>query len=105
MLDLLNSLSLEAGAVIVAFAAAICAVAWARVSAWQLRWGLALGTPAGIAYALYWSPIWFGANSDQAWSWSPIVIGAWFLAGELSSAVVTHLFHKPVGSRNVAPHV
>ena len=105
MLDLLNSLSLETGAAIIAVAAAICAVAWAQVTTWQLRWGLAIGTPAIFANALYWSPEWLGANSDQAWSWSIIAIGVWFLAGALSSALVTHLLHKPVGNRNAAPHV
>ena len=105
MLDIVKSLSLESGALVVAILSAACGLAWARIVLSPLRWCLALGAPAVFAYALYWSPVWLGANSSEYWSWAPLMVGAWFLAGALASVLIVHLLRKSEGHKNVVPHV
>jgi hypothetical protein len=105
MLDLLKSFSLVSGALVIAVVSGVCAVAWTRIALSQLKWGIAIGAPALFAYSLYWSPVWLGANSSEYWSFAPIVIGTWFAAGVIPSALVVYFLGKSVGHRNVVPHV
>jgi hypothetical protein len=97
MIDLLKSISLFSGALVIAIVSGVCAIAWARISLSQLKWGLAIGAPALFAYSLYWSPVWLGADSSEYWNFAPIIIGTWFTAGVIPSALVVHFLSKSVG--------
>ncbi|MDD5472117.1 MAG: hypothetical protein PHP05_09415, partial [Sideroxydans sp.] len=81
MLELLNSLSFESGSVVVALASAALAFIWAQVLNHMVRWVLGVVTPFVLAYSLYWSPVWLGADTSEFSSWAPIFIAPWFLAG------------------------
>ena len=104
MLDLLQSLSIESGALIIACASAVCAIVWARIALWSLKWSLALGTPAVLSYVLYWSPVWLGANPSEYSGWAPLLISTWFTAGVIPSVVVI-VFAKAATHENAVPHV
>ena len=105
MLDLVKSLSLLSGALVIAVVSGVCAVAWTRIALSQLKWGLAIGAPGLLAYSLYWSPVWLGADASEYWSFAPIPIGVWFAAGVIPSTLVVYFLGKSEGHKNVVPHV
>jgi hypothetical protein len=88
MLDLLNSLSLKSGAVIVVIASILLSIALVRVHLKPLKWVLALGAPFLFAYCLYWAPVWLGGSSEQYHIWAPLFILPWSVAGALASSLV-----------------
>jgi hypothetical protein len=86
--DLLESLSLESGAGVVAACSALLAWPLCYVRLAILRWAVALAVPFILAYALYWTPVWLGAPTDEYSPWRYVFIGIWFLAGVVPSAFV-----------------
>jgi hypothetical protein len=88
MLDLLRSLSLGSGAIVVGLCSAVSAVFLARIQTSSLRWLLLVATPILLSFVLYWSPVWFGANPSEYSVWSLLGIGAWSFAGLLVSVIV-----------------
>ena len=88
MLNLLHSLSLESGSVVVAVASALFGIVSARLGPAILRWALALGAPLALSYALYWSPVWLGDDPLEYRTWAPLFVGAWYLAGAIASSLV-----------------
>ncbi len=97
MLDLVESLSLESGAVVVAVASGLVAVILAQLRPAKLRWVLALGAPLILSYSLYWSPAWLGADPFALRVWAPLFILPWFLAGVLASSVVVFVATRRMG--------
>jgi hypothetical protein len=89
MKEMLESLSLGSGAVVVAICSALSAWLLSYLPSTGTRWiGCVLACSA-IAGALYWLPVWLGTNdAGQYRSWSPLVVGVWFLAGLGASAIV-----------------
>jgi hypothetical protein len=85
MREILLSLSLGSGAVLIAVITAIGA--YLAGHAWTLKAAIPFGVVlSGVAsYCLYWAPTWLGADPTQAWSWAPLVIGAWCIAGSVAS--------------------
>ena len=96
MLDRLESLSLESGAVVVAIASGLFATVLAQVRFPGLRWTLALGTPLVISYSLYWSPVWLGASSVEYPTWAPLFIAPWYLAGVIVSTFVVYTMSRRI---------
>jgi hypothetical protein len=89
MRELLDSLSLGSGALLVAVVSGVMAIWCARLSAASL-WLLSLIVPFLLAVALYWSPVFLGANAADFSSWAPLVVGVWFLSGFVAFASVTY---------------
>ena len=89
MKELLESLSLGPGAVVVAVCSAALAWPLYRVRPVILRWLGAVAVPFALAYGLYWSPVWLGSSDIAQYSaWQFLVVGVWFLAGVTASVVV-----------------
>jgi len=91
MFDLVQSLTLQSGAVVVAFASALLAFVWIRLPTPTLRWLLALSIPLVISYSLYWLPVWRGANSSEYSTWAPLFIAPWYVVGAVMSSFVIYL--------------
>ena len=88
MRDLLQSLSLWSGALVVGLCSAVFAFFLARVHSVALRWLLLVTTPFAFSYSLYWSPVWLGANASEYSAWALVAIVPWYLAGLLLSVFV-----------------
>jgi hypothetical protein len=104
MLELLRSLTFGSGALLVAVASAVLALVLARVLNLTLSWIFSVAVPFVLAYSLYWSPVWFGANSSEYSSWAPIFIGPWFLAGVGASAMTFSFVRKRKSHVNEPSH-
>ena len=90
MLDLVQSLTLQSGAVVVALVSALLAFVWVRLPP-TLMWLLGLVAPLVIAYSLYWLPVWQGASSSEYSTWAPLFIAPWYAAGAVLSSLVIYL--------------
>ena len=89
MKELLNSLSLASGAAVVAVFSAALAWPLSYVRPMILRWLSCVATSFGLAYVLYWSPVWLGSEDVAEYSaWQFLIVHAWSLAGVASSVVV-----------------
>lgn len=89
------SLSLGSGAVVVALCSALLAWPLSYVLPAVVRWLLALGVPALVAFALYWLPVLLGSSDAAQYSaWQFLVLGVWFLAGLTASVMVTLLLGR-----------
>lgn len=93
MRELVESLSLVTGAVLVALVSV--AVVWllCTLTPKILRSLWTVIVPLIFAYSLYWSPVWLGADSSEYDVWKG-VIAAWFLAGFFPSAVLVLILQK-----------
>ena len=91
MIDIVSSLTLASGALVVAVVSAIFALVWARLTSAALKWGLAFGVPLGVSYVLYWLPVWFGARDPEYAAWAPVFIAPWALAGVAAASLVIML--------------
>jgi hypothetical protein len=92
--DFLNSLSLGSGAAIVAVCSALLAWPLCYVRQAIFRWLGAVAVPFLLAYGLYWSPVWLGADPSEYFSWAFLFIGKWFLAGAVASLLVVIVFRR-----------
>ena len=75
-------------------ASAVTAIGVAFIPNTILRRGIASAIPFILAYALYWSPVWLGADPSEYANWAPLFIMPWFLAGLLASATVIYLSNR-----------
>jgi hypothetical protein len=94
MLNIIRSLSLETGALVIMAASAVMAIGVAFIPNTILRRGIASAIPFLLAYALYWSPVWLGADPLSIQAGHPFFIMPWFLAGLLASAIVIYLINR-----------
>jgi hypothetical protein len=89
MKDIIESLSLGSGAVVVALCSAALAWFLSNVRVAVVRWLGCVVIPLALASVLYWLPVWLGSRDvAQHSTWSFLVVGLWFLAGLASSIVV-----------------
>lgn len=91
MLEIVNRLSVESGAVVVAVVSALMAIIWLRCTSQRLAWLLALLAPFVVASSLYSVPVWRGADPLEFAAWAPLFIGPWYLAGAVASSFVVFL--------------
>jgi hypothetical protein len=84
----IESLSLGSGAALIAVLSAVFAAAISRVRPASVRWLSVVIVPFVISFCLYWLPVWLGADGSEYSSWQFLVVGVWFLAGVIPSAVV-----------------
>jgi hypothetical protein len=90
---LIDSLSLFSGAVVVAVLSAI--VVWLLAVVWPDFGKLwALIAPFIIAFCLYWSPVWLGADPSEYHAWAFVFILPWFLAGAIPAWAIVCILEK-----------
>ena len=103
MKELVDSLSLGTGAIVVAALSA--AVVWLLCSvlpaALRSLWVYAV--PLMLAYSLYWLPVWLGNDPSEYGAWQLIVIGPWFIAGAIASAVTSRIVGNRSNRSDVPP--
>jgi hypothetical protein len=89
----LESLSLDAGAVLVAGLSMDIVWLLCRVFPFALRILWVLIVPFILAYSIYWMPVWFGADASEyvAWAW---VVWIWFFAGFFPSSLLVLILQK-----------
>jgi hypothetical protein len=94
MRQFLESLSLTSGAIVVAVAST--ALVWVLTFLLPKlpRWIWAVVVPFGLAYCLYWSPVWLGADSSEYSAWAFLGVGGWFFAGFFPSAFLVRILEK-----------
>jgi len=90
----LLDLSLGSGAILVAICSA--AIVWLLCAALPatLRPLWVVVVPFGLAYSLYWLPVWLGADASEYGAWEGICVGSWFLAGMAPSAAILLILRK-----------
>jgi biotin transporter BioY len=103
MLNFVMSLSLESGALLVVLVSVVMALAFASMLRGKVVWFLALLAPLGVAYCLYWFPVWSGQDSSEYSSWALVFIIPWFLAGACASLIVVYVVGRV--RRRRATHV
>ena len=81
MREMLQSLSLTSGAIVLAAISGF--VAYLTSGARNLKAGAIVGVLVSgvLSYSLYWAPVWLGANGAEYSSWALLVVAAWFIAG------------------------
>ena len=93
MRELVESLGVFSAPIIVAVLSV--GVVWLLCSKLSLRFGAlwAVIVPLIVAYSLYWSPVWFGADPSEYGVWSFIIV-AWFFVGFFPSAILVRVLQK-----------
>jgi hypothetical protein len=94
MKEIIESLSLESGAVFVAIVSAIVTVGMNRIFNLKFKWAIILSIPFFVANALYWSPVLLGSNSSEYAAWAPLFIIPWYVVGMLSSSLLGYIINK-----------
>jgi hypothetical protein len=89
MAELLDSLSLQTGALVVALTSAVVGVLVAWIAPRKVAAGLAIAVPIALAYCLYWSPVWLGGHNSAEYStWVLFVVGVWSIVGLATSLML-----------------
>jgi hypothetical protein len=89
-----ESLSLGSTAILVAVVSTGLVWLLARLFPKFPHWISALVVPFGLAYCLYWSPVWLGADPSEYGAWQLLGIGAPFFAGLFPSAILIRILEK-----------
>jgi hypothetical protein len=84
----IESLSVDSGAALVAIISALLAAIIGFVRPAIVRWLSVVVVPFVVSFCLYRLPVWLGADSSEYSSWQFLVVGVWFLAGMIPSALV-----------------
>jgi len=100
VLNLINSLGIGSGALVVMFLSALMAFPVYRVNARPLRYIAAVAIAFFVAFVFYWLPVFLGADASEFSGWSFIVVPVWFVAGAFSAAAVTRILE----GRSVSQH-
>jgi hypothetical protein len=88
MRSVLASLSIEAGALVVAVVSGLLSVPLSFIPLPGVRWACLATTPILMAYLLYWMPVWCGANSSEYSAWLLLFMVVWGGVGLVASASV-----------------
>lgn len=88
MLEYIKSLSLFSVALILAIAVPLINLLWSRMRKSPFNLISAAFISIVLSCLLYWLPVTLGADSSEYWSWAPLVIGVWFVAGIIPSVVI-----------------
>ena len=94
MKTFVESLSLGSGAILTALLSVSIVWLLCSVLPAALRCLWAVIVPFGLAYCIYWLPVWLGADPLEYGAWAILGVGAWFLAGFFPSAVVVLILQK-----------
>ena len=91
---IIDSLSFESGAVVVAILSMIVMVGMSRFGVKKIKWSLALTLPFIIANVFYWVPVFLGASLSEYGTWAPIFIIPWYVAGFLASSLIVAVVNR-----------
>src|SRR5689334_14202709 len=91
---------LPSGTLVVAVVSGLLAALWGWLRLGVFGWLLAVATPFVVAYALYWSPVWLGADDLEFGTWALWFILPWTAIGEAASLL---MFLLADGARNRKP--
>lgn len=94
MKDLIESLSIWSGAILVAGLSAGMVWLLCLLTPQSLHKAWAVIVPLVVAYCLYWSPVWLGADPSEYHAWALLFIVPWFLAGAIPSAAIIRVLRK-----------
>ncbi len=98
MRNIVESLSLVSGAVLIAILSTGIVWLLSFVLPAGLRWLSVVLVPFILSYCIYWSPAWLGADPVEYHVWAGLFIFLWFLSGVFPSAVVVFLLRHRAGS-------
>jgi amino acid permease len=94
MLNIVNSLSVGTGALVVMVLSAALALPAQFIASRPVRYVTAIVVAFAVAYLLYWSPAWLGGDKSEFSGWAFAFIPIWFIAGCVGSVVVTWLLER-----------
>jgi hypothetical protein len=92
--DAMESVSLVSGAILVAVASSAVTFAWLRMPSRNARLLLGVASPLIIAWSLYWSPVWLGAESSEYSAWVLVCVVPWYVAGLVASALTAYVLRR-----------
>jgi hypothetical protein len=88
MKQFFESLSLGSEIAIVAICSIVVVGFWCYFFQHWVVWLAAIIIPILLAYCIYWSPVWLGANPSEYSTWSFLGVGIPAFAGIISSLIV-----------------
>lgn len=95
MVEIINSLSLESGALVIALISGVLAFLFSFIKKALVKWLLVLFVPFFLSYFFYWTPVWFGSHLSGEYSaWAGLFIIPWFGVGVFVSVLVCYLVGK-----------
>jgi len=94
MTNILESLSLGSGALVVAVASALVTGIWAWRHTGRSLWIVAIFVPLVSSYALYWAPVWLGSSASEYSGWFLLIVGAWYSSGFFASILTVIILGK-----------
>jgi hypothetical protein len=95
MLEMIKSLSLESGALLIAVISGVSAFIFSFIDKKFIKWFFILLVPFLLAYFIYWSPVWFGSSLSGEYStWEWLVMPIWCGAGLFTSVTVCFVVGK-----------
>jgi hypothetical protein len=106
VLNALESLSLGTIALGIAVISSIVAWLLTHIEVKAVTWIFGLGTPLGLAYCIYWLPVWMGRDPSEYASWAPLFITPWFVAGAVPAAgtiVISQMRRRAARSATSGP--
>lgn len=93
-------ISWASGFFVVACVSTMIAFYAARLEDAASRWSIIVIAPIIVSYCLYWSPVWFGANSSEYLTWYSFFIIPWSIVSILLSMVIVFLFRRFTKTKN-----
>lgn len=97
MRSFVESLSLGSGAIVVGLVSVGIVALLSALTSKVLRTLCVVVVPFGLAYSLYWLPVWLGADSSEYGPWAILIVGAWFFAGFFPSAAMVAIMNRRRG--------
>jgi hypothetical protein len=88
------------GALTVALVSGLTAAALAFIPLPRLKWLLVGAAPLAIAVAIYWTPVWRGADPAEYSAWALAMVVPWYGAGLLTALPVCFLVGKARARRS-----
>lgn len=99
MRELVESLNLVTGPILIAVLS--FGLVWLLCSKVSMRFGAlwAVIVPLVVAYSIYWSPVWFGADPSEYGAWEFMIVPLFF-AGFFPCAVLVRTLQKRRAKRS-----
>ena len=94
VLDFLNSVDIFWVTGLVVALSFFLAFIWARITINWVRWSLVLISPFALSGAVYWTPVWLGANVSEYSAWAGAVVLMCGLPSLLVSSIVVFLIRR-----------
>jgi predicted membrane protein len=83
-----EALPLSMTTLIVTCLSAAVALLWTPIRSRGLRWTLAFVSPFLIAWCVYWTPVWMGADPSEYGAWSGLFLAVWGFPATIASILV-----------------